>query len=378
MMSSTGGQYVLSNTSVPMGDISPVTLGPEGSKVARLLLVVGLATVGSVGNVYMISAVIVEDHLKKTGNTFLVNIALADLLVTGIVMPASAVVILAGLPDSPPVCHVQWFLAILCWIVTVLTLLAVSVENYARLCSRPERYALLTPSSVTLVVLCIWILGTGATVAQSVYDLGPDYCGRKKEDEEEGMQRNHAAVATTVVAIIALFTSAFYLAATYQVRSAHLNPSFKPPLAFTWDYSLMKTNISSFILFFAFWLPFGIVLAIDSSHQVSSKLFYILAWFALSKSCVNNILYAACNRHFRSAYLNLFHYCCCKTTVAFSRRPRGEVRPSGDVRVHIIPGYNMYSYTSPQRASRESKSSGKRGSNSSRSQRANGREVYQL
>ncbi|KAG8297586.1 hypothetical protein J6590_031628 [Homalodisca vitripennis] len=48
-------------------EMSPVTLGPEGSKVARLLLVVSLATIGSVGNVYMISAVIVEDHLKKTG-----------------------------------------------------------------------------------------------------------------------------------------------------------------------------------------------------------------------------------------------------------------------------------------------------------------------
>lgn len=48
--------------------------------------------------------------------------------------------------------------------------------------------------------------------------------------------------------------------------------------------------------------------------------------------------------------MNLFHYCCCKTTVSFSRRQRGDgaCRPSGDVRVHIIPGYNMY--TSPQRA----------------------------
>ncbi|KAG8297587.1 hypothetical protein J6590_031629 [Homalodisca vitripennis] len=290
-------------------------------------------------------------------------------------MPASAVVILAGLPDSPPVCHVQWFLAILCWLVTVLTLLATSVENYARLCMTPDCYALLTPTSVTLIVLSIWVLSGAVTVVQSIYDLGPDYCNR----HHNGMKTNHTAFATTVIALLALVTSGFYISAAYQVKSARLNPSFKPPLAFTWDYSLMKTNISSFLLFFMFWLPFGIVLAIDSSHPVSTKLFYFLAWFALSKSCINNFLYCISNRHFRSAYLNLFHYCCCKTTVAFSRRPRGEMpRPSGDVRVHIIPGYNMYSYTSPQRASRENKSSCKRSSCSTRSQRSNGREVYQL
>lgn len=245
----------------------------------------------------------------------------------------------------------------------------------SRLCSKPECYALLTPSSVTLLVLFIWGISAVATVVQSVYELGPDYCNRNSN----GMKTNNAAVATVVVAILAVFTFGFYFAAMYQVKSARQNPSFKPPLAFTWDYSLMKTNISSFLLFFVFWLPFGIVLAIDSTHKVSSRLFYLLAWFALTKSCINNFLYCISNRHFRSAYMNLFHYCCCKTTVAFSRRPRGEVaRPSGDVRVHIIPGYNMYSYTSPQRASRESKTSTKRSSSSSRSQRSNGREVYQL
>lgn len=49
--------------------VSPVTLQQvsDWSRVARLLLVVGLAVVGSVGNVYMISAVMIEDHLKKRG-----------------------------------------------------------------------------------------------------------------------------------------------------------------------------------------------------------------------------------------------------------------------------------------------------------------------
>lgn len=305
------------------------------------------------------------------------NIALADLLITGLVMPASAVVILAGLQDSPPVCRVQWFLAILCWLVTVLTLAATSAENYARLCLSSDCYATLTTKRVTVAVLTIWVFSVGAASLQCVYDIGPDYCTRKYS----GLSTYQVIVAAVLIVLPAVLTSGFYIRTTFQVRLAKSNPSFKPPVAFSWDYSLMKTNVYSFILFFVFWLPFGIILAVSSTYyEVSARVFYNLAWIALSKSCINNFLYCITNRHFRNAYVNLFHYCCCKTTVAFSRRSRGELaRPSGDVRVHIIPGYNMYSYTSPQRARENSKSStSKRTAGACRSSRSNGRDVYQL
>jgi hypothetical protein len=48
-------------------NISPVTLSSDWSRVVRLLMLASLAVVGSVGNVFMISAVMVEDHLKKRG-----------------------------------------------------------------------------------------------------------------------------------------------------------------------------------------------------------------------------------------------------------------------------------------------------------------------
>lgn len=49
------------------GDVSPVTLSSEWSRMARLLLISCLSVVGSIGNVFMISSVMIEDHLKKAG-----------------------------------------------------------------------------------------------------------------------------------------------------------------------------------------------------------------------------------------------------------------------------------------------------------------------
>lgn len=48
-------------------DVSPVTLSSAWSRVARLLLLASLAVGGSVGNIFMISAVVVEDQLNKRG-----------------------------------------------------------------------------------------------------------------------------------------------------------------------------------------------------------------------------------------------------------------------------------------------------------------------
>jgi len=64
------------NASAPSGDdanlqeqVSPVTLSDEWSRVARLLLIASLAVIGSVGNIFMISSVMIEDHLKKRGRS---------------------------------------------------------------------------------------------------------------------------------------------------------------------------------------------------------------------------------------------------------------------------------------------------------------------
>lgn len=107
------------------------------------------------------------------------NVALADLLISGLVIPASAVVILAGLQDSPPVCQFQWFLSVLCCLVTVLTMAAVAAENYVRLCLTPECYARLTVTKITALLFAIWIVSSVLVTLQFVYNMGPDYCAKR-------------------------------------------------------------------------------------------------------------------------------------------------------------------------------------------------------
>lgn len=68
------GSHGVHHAADDLENISPVTLSSDWSRVARLLLLVSLAIVGSVGNVFMISAVMIEDHLKKRGKFFNINL----------------------------------------------------------------------------------------------------------------------------------------------------------------------------------------------------------------------------------------------------------------------------------------------------------------
>ncbi|XP_032679614.1 melatonin receptor type 1A-A-like [Odontomachus brunneus] len=330
-------------------DVSPVTLSSAWSRVARLLLLVSLAVCGSVGNVFMISAVVVEDQLNKRGNAFLVNVALADLLVTGLIIPVSVIVILAGHTESLSTCRFEWTLEALCFLVTVLTLATIAAENYARLCL-PERYASLTACHVTSTIIAVWMIAVIAVVLQSFLNVGPDFCRRRLS----GITMEQVIGASVLVGLPALVTIFLFVKLVICIRRA-TRGSYKLPAATSADYELTKTNMCSYLMFVVFWLPFGLAVCINSFMPISSRVLYNLAWFALTKSCFNYILYGVADRHFRSAYVKLFHYCCCKT-VSFSRRPRGDVR----LRVHII-----HSYASPASCRQAG-------------DRPNGREIHEL
>lgn len=50
--------------------VSPVILSSETSRLVRIIFLTIFSVIGSVGNIFMISSVMVEDHLKKAGKHY--------------------------------------------------------------------------------------------------------------------------------------------------------------------------------------------------------------------------------------------------------------------------------------------------------------------
>lgn len=220
-------------------------------------------------------------------------------------------------------------------------------ENYLRLCTPQDSPSWFNRSNTTTILLIVWFVASVASAIQYTSDIGFDFCQRKWI----GMVPYQMAIVAILIILPLVITFYTHMRIILDVKRFMSTPNFKPSLNYTWDLALARTNFYSFIIFVAFWLPFGIVISYHTTADVTKRSFYATAWIGFVKSCFHNVIYCITNRHFRNAYVNLFHYCCCKTTVSVSRRQRTEAcRPTSDVRVHIIPGYNMYSYTSPQRS----------------------------
>lgn len=132
-----------------------------------------------------------------------------------------------------------------------------------------------------------------------------------------------------------LLTSIFHLSSESKIRSC------KPLVSYPYDSSLLRANVVIYLLFIVCWTPLmvatglsasgpnnsaeDVVAASDDSSSLSTRslplrIFQQLQWLAMAKSCLNPFIYALCSKHYREAFVSLFHYCCCKTSVSFSRR----------------------------------------------------------
>ena len=91
---------------------------------------------------------------------------------------------------------------------------------------------------------------------------------------------------------------------------------------------------------------------VDPINRVPEDYLDTMWWVALANSCSYSYVYAATNREFREAFNKLFYYCCCKSHVTFARKGaamrRGFAGDTIGLRVHIIPGLNIYAQRKDQ------------------------------
>ncbi|KAF0873458.1 ADA1B protein, partial [Crocuta crocuta] len=120
-----------------------------------------------VGNIVVILSVACNRHLRTPTNYFIVNLAIADLLLSFTVLPFSAALEVLGYWVLGRVfCDIWAAVDVLCCTASILSLCAISIDRYIGV-----RYSLQYPTLVTrrkaiLALLSVWVLST-------VISIGP-------------------------------------------------------------------------------------------------------------------------------------------------------------------------------------------------------------
>ncbi|KAJ6658700.1 hypothetical protein lerEdw1_019860 [Lerista edwardsae] len=170
-------------TSVNISDCVNCTQTLETVNVSKAILLGvilgGLILFGVLGNILVILSVVCHKHLHSATHYYIINLAVADLLLTSTVLPFSAIFEILGYWVFGRIfCNIWAAVDVLCCTASIMSLCVISIDRYIGV-SYPLRYpAIVTEKRGLLALLCVWALSL-------VISIGPLFGWRQPAPEDE-------------------------------------------------------------------------------------------------------------------------------------------------------------------------------------------------
>ncbi|XP_017509905.2 alpha-1A adrenergic receptor isoform X2 [Manis javanica] len=164
-------------------DSSNCTHPPAPVNISKAILLGvilgGLIIFGVLGNILVILSVACHRHLHSVTHYYIVNLAVADLLLTSTVLPFSAIFEILGYWAFGRVfCNIWAAVDVLCSTASILGLCIISIDRYIGV-SYPLRYpTIVTQKRGVMALLCAWALSL-------VISIGPLFGWRQPAPEDE-------------------------------------------------------------------------------------------------------------------------------------------------------------------------------------------------
>ncbi|NXO05133.1 DRD1C protein, partial [Rhinopomastus cyanomelas] len=312
---------------------------------AALLCLLILSTL--LGNTLVCVAVVRFRHLRsKVTNSFVVSLAVSDLLVAVLVMPWKAATEVVGFWPFGAFCDVWVAFDIMCSTASILNLCIISVDRYWAV-SNPFRYERKMTQRVALVMVGVaWLLSLLVSFIpvqlewhksrelHGQQESGLNFTKEEEENCDSSLNRTYAISSSLisfyipVAVMIGTYTRIFRIAQR-QIRrissleraaerapncssssdcphEASLKSSFKK------ETKVLKTLCIIMGVFIFCWLPFFVLNCVVpfcnlDLHEpgelpcVSETVFDTFVWFGWANSALNPIIYAF-NADFRRAF----------------------------------------------------------------------------
>ncbi|MBN3297089.1 ADA1A protein, partial [Amia calva] len=335
---------------------SNCTQAPGGSpsldltKAVALGLVLGLLILfGILGNILVILSVACHRNLQTVTHYFIVNLAVAGLLLTSTVLPFSAIFeILGHWVFGRVFCNIWAAVDVLCCTASIMSLCVISVDRYVGV-SYPLRYpALMTEKRAVLALLGLWALSI-------TISIGPLFGWKEPAPEDETVckitEEPGYAIFSAVgsfylpLAVILAMYCRVYVVARRETKSlregmktdnGRLHFSMRL-LKFSHEKKAAKTLGIVVGCFVLCWLPFFLVMPIGSifpAYRPSDTVFKITFWLGYFNSCMNPIIYPCSSQEFKKAFQNVLRVQCLKrkagqTCKSHSLTPGHRQHPGG-------------------------------------------------
>ncbi|XP_071435233.1 alpha-1A adrenergic receptor [Pithys albifrons albifrons] len=332
-----------SNCSNCTHSVEPVNI----SKAILLGVILGgLIVFGVLGNILVILSVACHRHLQSVTHYYIINLAVADLLLTSTVLPFSATMEILGYWAFGRIfCNIWAAVDVLCCTASIMSLCIISIDRYIGV-SYPLRYpSIVTERRGLLALLCVWALSL-------VISIGPLFGWKEPAPEDETIcqiteEPGYVLFSALgsfylpLTIILVMYCRVYVVAkrenkgltcglktershseeVTLRIHRGNApgaNAKGKHHfsvrlLKFSREKKAAKTLAIVVGCFVLCWLPFFVVMPLGSffpAIKPPDTLFKITFWLGYLNSCINPIIYPCSSQEFKRAFQNVLKAQC--------------------------------------------------------------------
>lgn len=349
------------------GEVNGTAAAVEGLVVSAQSVGVGVFLAAFIltavaGNLLVILSVACNRHLQTVTNYFIVNLAVADLLLSAAVLPFSATMEVLGFwAFGRAFCDVWAAVDVLCCTASILSLCTISVDRYVGVRHSLKYPAIMTERKAAAILALLWAVALVVSMGPLLgwkEPVPPDerFCGITEEagyavfsslcsfylpmavivvmycrvyvvarsttrSLEAGVKRERGKASEVVLRIHCRGAAAGAGASTDGAPGGTRGTkghTFRSSLSvrllkFSREKKAAKTLAIVVGVFVLCWFPFFFVLPLGSLFpqlKPSEGVFKVIFWLGYFNSCVNPLIYPCSSREFKRAFLRLLRCQC--------------------------------------------------------------------
>ncbi|XP_065301625.1 melatonin receptor type 1C-like [Dermacentor albipictus] len=285
----------------------------DGAVSIMAVLLLAFIVLAVMGNAMVVLTVLRHRGMRTRTNMFIVNLAIADILVALLDMPVSMATLLRGdWVMGRAFCQFNGFTMALLLMCSIHTLMYMSVHKYLSI-TRPfsHRGEGYRKVAVFLVAAWLWPFFCAITpflgLTEIVYKRGASQCGPAYPRDIK--MYSHSALITVTNYFIPLGVMAFCYVNIFRVIADHMSRVKSHMGLHNSVVQQKRINITLFLVLICFllcWTPYMIYTFYVNSRGSKTHVPYILNpvsyWFGYMNSACNPIIYAFRSPSFRHGY----------------------------------------------------------------------------
>ncbi|KAE8628603.1 hypothetical protein XENTR_v10000128 [Xenopus tropicalis] len=308
-----------------------------------------------VGNIMVILSVACNRQLQTVTNYFIVNLAIADLLLSTTVLPFSATLEVLGFWAFGRVfCDIWAAVDVLCCTASIMSLCVISIDRYVGVKYSLKYPTIMTEKKAVVILILLWLSSMVISIGPLLgWKEPPPPDDSKCSITEEPGYALFSSLFSFYLPLLVILVMYFrvYIVARRTTKSLeagvkkernksmevvlrihcrsvleesssstrnHKGHTFRSSLSvrllkFSREKKAAKTLAIVVGVFILCWLPFFLILPLGSffpALKPTDSVFKVIFWLGYFNSCVNPIIYPCSSKEFKRAFIRILKCQC--------------------------------------------------------------------